>query len=67
MISMEGSNPDNSENRKHNGDYIHTYDANGNKLTVTDSTGTITRTYDELNRTITKDVSNIGRAHTHMI
>jgi RHS repeat-associated protein len=38
----------------------YTYDGNGNQLTVTDSTGTTRRTYDELNRTVTKEVPAIG-------
>ncbi|MGB7605591.1 MAG: RHS repeat-associated core domain-containing protein [Lutisporaceae bacterium] len=38
----------------------YTYDNNSNQLTMTDSTGTTTRTYDELNRTTTKNVPSIG-------
>ena len=38
----------------------YTYDNNGNQLTMTDSTGTTTRIYDELNRVKTKTVPNIG-------
>ena len=37
-----------------------TYDANGNKLTMTDESGTTTRTYDSQNRVLTKTVPNIG-------
>lgn len=37
-----------------------TYDGNGNLLTITDSTGTTIRTYDELNRVETKTVPNVG-------
>ncbi|MDD2402550.1 MAG: DUF6531 domain-containing protein, partial [Clostridia bacterium] len=37
-----------------------TYDNNGNQLTITDSTGTTTRQYDQFNRVITKAVPNIG-------
>ncbi|WP_338058871.1 RHS repeat-associated core domain-containing protein [Acetivibrio clariflavus] len=38
----------------------YTYDGNGNQLTITDSTGTTERTYDELNRVKTKKVPNFG-------
>lgn len=38
----------------------YTYDNNGNPLTMTDSTGITTRTYDQLNRVITKTVPGIG-------
>jgi RHS repeat-associated protein len=38
----------------------YTYDNNGNQLTITDATGTTTRTYDVLNRATTKIVPNIG-------
>ena len=38
----------------------YTYDNNGNLLTMTDATGTTTRTYDALNRVKTKTVPNIG-------
>lgn len=38
----------------------YTYDYNGNQLTMTDSTGTTTRTYDSLNRVLTKTVPVIG-------
>lgn len=38
----------------------YTYDANGNQLTMTDATGTTSRTYDGLNRVITKSVPKIG-------
>lgn len=41
-------------------EYIYTYDANGNQLTMTDATGTTTRTFDELGRILTKDVPHIG-------
>ena len=37
-----------------------TYDNNGNQLTIIDSTGTTTRTYDELGRVLTKAVPMIG-------
>ena len=37
-----------------------TYDGNGNKLTMQDESGTTTRTYDALNRVLTKDVPNMG-------
>lgn len=39
----------------------YTYDKNGNQLTVSDSTGTTVRTYDELNRVTSKSVPDIGR------
>ncbi|GBG07986.1 RHS repeat-associated core domain-containing protein [Paenibacillus agaridevorans] len=38
----------------------YTYDANGNQLTMTDSTGTTSRTYDGLNRVVAKSVPKIG-------
>jgi len=38
----------------------YTYDHNGNVLTMTDGTGTTTRTYDAWNRTTTKTVPDIG-------
>lgn len=38
----------------------NTYDKNGNKLTMTDATGTTGRVYDALNRCIVKTVPNIG-------
>lgn len=38
----------------------YTYDNNNNQLTVADKTGTTTRTYDELNRTVTKSVPGLG-------
>jgi len=38
----------------------YTYDGNGNQLTMADSTGTTVRTYDALNRVLTKAVPNIG-------
>lgn len=38
----------------------YTYDGNGNQLTITDSTGTTSRTYDQLNRVKTKTVPNTG-------
>lgn len=38
----------------------YTYDNNGNQLTMTDSTGTTTRAYDELDRATSKIVPNIG-------
>ncbi|USB32579.1 S8 family serine peptidase [Paenibacillus sp. YPG26] len=38
----------------------YTYDNNDNPLTVSDKTGTTIRTYDELNRTITKSVPKLG-------
>ncbi len=42
----------------------YTFDNNGNQLTLVDSTGTTTRTYDELGRTKTKVVSNISGTST---
>ncbi len=36
------------------------YDANGNQIKMTDSTGETIRIYDELNRTISKNVGNIS-------
>ncbi|TYQ14885.1 UNVERIFIED_CONTAM: RHS repeat-associated protein [Acetivibrio alkalicellulosi] len=39
----------------------YTYDDNGNMLTVTDSTGTTVRTYDELSRVTSKTVPYIGK------
>ena len=36
--------------------YSYTYDGNGNPLAIIDNTGTTTRTYDELNRVVTKEV-----------
>ena len=41
----------------------YTYDGNGNQLTMTDGTGTTTRTYDELNRVTTKQVPGIGTSY----
>jgi YD repeat-containing protein len=38
----------------------YTYDNNGNQLTMTDSTGTTTRTYDEQDRVSSKEVPVIG-------
>ena len=38
----------------------NTYDKNGNKLTMTDATGTTGRIYDAMNRCIVKSVPNIG-------
>jgi YD repeat-containing protein len=38
----------------------YVYDNNGNRLSITDSTGVTTRTYDELNRVLTKSVPNVG-------
>lgn len=38
----------------------YTYDNNNNQLTMTDSTGTTTRAYDELNRVTSKAVPTIG-------
>ncbi len=40
----------------------YTYDNNGNQFNMTDSTGTTTRTYDELNRVTTKTVPGIGKS-----
>ena len=40
-----------------------TYDDNGNQLTMTDSTGTTVRTYDELGRVLTKTVPDIGTTY----
>ncbi|MCI5892149.1 MAG: hypothetical protein MRZ66_01920 [Clostridiales bacterium] len=37
-----------------------TYDANGNKLSMTDNSGTTTRSYDSLNRVTSKKVPEIG-------
>lgn len=37
-----------------------TYDANGNKLTMTDNSGTTIRSYDSLNRVTSKKVPEIG-------
>lgn len=39
----------------------YTYDNNGNQLTITDSTGTTVRTYDHLNRVLTKEVPGFGK------
>lgn len=39
----------------------YTYDGNGNQLTMTDSTGTTVRTYDELGRMTSKTVPGIGK------
>jgi RHS repeat-associated protein len=36
------------------------YDNNGNQIRITDATGTTTRTYDELNRVISKSVPTVG-------
>ncbi|MCX7920801.1 MAG: S8 family serine peptidase [Clostridia bacterium] len=38
----------------------YTYDNNNNQLTVTDSTGTTARAYDEMGRALIKTVPNIG-------
>ena len=38
----------------------YTYDSNGNQLNITDATGVTTRTYDALNRVITKTVPVLG-------
>jgi YD repeat-containing protein len=38
----------------------YTHDDNGNPLTITDSTGTTIRTYDEQNRVTSKTVPNMG-------
>lgn len=45
------------------GDFVvkYTYDNNNNILTITNSEGTTTRTYDELNRTTAKTVPYIGK------
>jgi len=40
----------------------YTYDANGNMLTMNDQTGTTIRTYDALNRNISKDVPAIVKS-----
>ena len=40
----------------------YTYDKNGNQLTITDQTGKTTRTYDQLNRVVTKEVPNMGES-----
>ncbi len=40
----------------------YTYDKNGNQLTITDQTGKTIRTFDQLNRVITKEVPNIGKS-----
>ena len=40
----------------------YTYDDNGSLLTMTDSTGTTVRTYDALNRNLTKIVPGIGES-----
>lgn len=43
------------------GDLVsYTYDNSGNLLTMSDDTGVTSRTYDELGRTISKTVPNIG-------
>jgi len=39
---------------------VNTYDNNGNKLTMTDTTGTTIRSYDEFNRVTVKTVPNVG-------
>ena len=38
----------------------YTYDGNGNKLAMIDSTGVTARSYDELNRVVTKSLSYLG-------
>jgi YD repeat-containing protein len=38
----------------------YTYDGNGNQLLMTDATGATARTYDELNRVVTKSVPGFG-------
>lgn len=38
----------------------YSYDGNGNTLTMTDISGTTSRTYDELNRVVTKSVPGFG-------
>gem|GEM_PF-925064 len=38
----------------------YSYDHNGNQLTITDETGTTTRTYDERNRATSKTVLGVG-------
>ncbi|MCM3134249.1 S8 family serine peptidase [Paenibacillus polysaccharolyticus] len=38
----------------------YTYDSNNNPLTMTDGSGTTSRTYDELNRVVTKSVPGFG-------
>jgi len=38
----------------------YTYDNNGNQLSMTDSSGTTRRTYDEMNRVISKSVPKLG-------
>jgi RHS repeat-associated protein len=43
-----------------------TYDGNGNQLTMTDSTGITTRTYDALNRTKTKTVPGVTGSFTFL-
>ncbi|MDF2540146.1 MAG: repeat-associated core domain protein, partial [Herbinix sp.] len=40
----------------------YTYDANGNLLTMDDATGITYRTYDELNRNISKTVPDVGKS-----
>ena len=39
----------------------YAYDGNGNRLRMVDSTGTTTQTFDELNRTKTRNSPNIGK------
>lgn len=47
-----------------NGDLVsYTYDNAENQLTMADSTGTTTRTYDEAGRVLTKTVSDIGTSY----
>ncbi len=38
----------------------YTYDGNGNQLTMTDGTGTTSRSYDELNQVVSKSVPQLG-------
>lgn len=40
----------------------YTYDNNGNQLTISDATGTTVRTYDALNRVVSKRVPDIGES-----
>ncbi len=43
----------------------YTYDDNGNQLTMTDSTGTTVRTYDDFNRVLTKSVPGVTGGFTY--